>query len=110
MRSSETVVRAVTLDLENLRAETLPAADGRGGARFRVRLLGEVDVDWINRLYLHQWKELDDLDFHLSENCQEVYFDCPDPDESLSHRIGALARLITTVADEIRPKVQTPAA
>ncbi len=108
MRSN--TVPHTDLDLGSLRAKTVQTPGGRPGARFSVTLRGMVDVDWIHHLYLLQWQGLDYLDYHLSEDCKEIEFDCENPDEALPVKLDFLRTLLHLVDDSVTTERQIRAA
>ena len=91
----------VRFDPAGLRGETLRAGEKCIGTRFSVRLLGDVNVAWIRSLYLLQWQSLDYLDYHLSESCREMCFDCANPEWELPVKLGVLKELLSLIDREL---------
>jgi len=54
--------------------------------------------------HLLQWEGLDYLDYHLSESCREIYFDCAEPEEELPVKLSVLRNLLCLVGREASPE------
>ena len=85
---------SVGADLESVREEITVAEDGETPrTRFSVPLTGAFGVEWIESFYRLQWAGTDDIGYHISKNCREIYFERSAPAESREWLPGALSSL-----------------
>lgn len=84
----------VDVELESMREE-IPAAEDGGPprTRFSIPLKGAFGVEWIEGFYRLQWAGMDDIGYHISKDCREIYFERTPPTESREWLPGVLGSL-----------------
>ena len=95
----------VDADLESVREEITAAEDGETPrVRFSVPLKGAFGVEWIESFYRLQWAGTDDIGYHISKNCREIYFERNAATESrewLPEALKSLREFIVLVNREL---------
>ncbi len=90
----------VNVDIKSLREEPIPPEEGGHLTRFCIPLQGTFGVAWIESFYRLQWAGVDDIGYHLSKNCREIYFEQeaqPEAREWLPGTLGNLEKFIARV-------------
>ena len=84
----------VDVDLSSVREEVaMPDGSEPPRTRFSIPLKGAFGVDWIESFYALQWAGQDEIGYHISKNCREIYFERDAPPEGREWLEGALGSL-----------------